>query len=153
MLDGSWLHGYLVRSPAGVENFRDDAGFGRGCFGASAAVMREGRPADHEALIAKRLVHQLCPRRILEGCHLGLPALIDKNASVLNSVVSDLPRHPTCLRGPHTAPFLQKQHCSHLKLACDLSLSLFSLLPLPTSSCCSASNPFSLVLSIRCLFS
>ena len=42
MLDGSWLHGCLVRGPAGAENFRDDAGFGRGCFGASAAVM-EGR--------------------------------------------------------------------------------------------------------------
>lgn len=68
MLDGSWLHGFQVCGPASVANFRDDAGLGRVCFGASAAAVEgRGRRADHEALIAKRLVPPACPVRFWRG--------------------------------------------------------------------------------------
>lgn len=143
MLDGSWLHGFQVCGPASVANFRDDAGLGRVCFGASAAAVEgRGRRADHEALIAKRLVPPALPSEILEGCcH-----IIDKDLSVsiLSSAIQPACKTCTCRSGPHTAPFIQKQPSSHLNLACNLSLSLFSSSPLPRVAVALIPTPFCL---------
>lgn len=152
MLDGSWLHGFQVCGPASVANFRDDAGLGRVCFGAStAAVEGKGRRADHEALIAKRLVPPALPSEILEGCcH-----IIDKDLSV-SILSSAIQPGLQDMHVPEWAPH-GTFHSKAALLPPEPRLRPFPvpllLLPLPASGCCSDSDPFLLVLSTRFLFS
>lgn len=143
MLEGSWLHGYQVRGPARVENFRDDAGLGRGCFGASAAVM-EGRGTSRGSPSTDR--QAACPPAFPVGFWRGAP-IIDKDRAFSPHFLSSARaacKTCTCLSGPHTAPFIQKQPSSHLNLACDLSLSLFSSSPSPRVAVALPANPFCL---------
>lgn len=149
MLEGSWLHGYQVRGPARVENFRDDAGLGRGCFGASAAVM-EGRGTSRGSPSTDR--QAACPPAFPVGFWRGAP-IIDKDRAFsphfLEGGLQDM-------HVPEWAPH-GTFHSKAALLPPEPRLRPFPvpllLLPLPASGCCSACKPFLLVLSTRCLFS